>query len=430
MAAMLKAQVAGIRERNAALKGQLSRQRQVTERLLQQADELEGADQALSREVRRVTERSMEPIQAEPAEPFGVPQLTIGGFGGATYSARFTNSGELTHGVHQGDTDFFFIAPLTDRMSFLAEYQTDFLDSPPELFFRARLERAQIRYHLSDALNVTAGLIRTPLGYWSRTYQFGGWLQPTVLHPDVYEPELPRASRGGILPIHNTGLTVSGVAPFELADLEYSLGLYNGRGKTRTFTLGSGAGDQNDFKAINVLLGVQPRAVPGLSFGGDVYLDKIPSFREVAANTSNPAAIRNRRREAIDETILGGYVTYIRDGWELLFELFHINHDDLDSEQTYKTLGGYLQGAYEFGKFTPYYRLDLIDLGNGDPYYSLISSVGGITTLDPILDHHKHTLGLRWDILPWNALKFEYSYQGNPKAQDEHALTANTAFVF
>ncbi len=418
-AAALKAEVDALEQENRALEAELNSQRELTERLSRKISQLEGKDESLLKEVRRVAEKPMMPI--EEIETSALPKLTIKGFADHSYNLAFSPSGEVVSQFDEGVPDFFFLAGLTDRASILIEWDFHFHDNSE--LIHGHLERTQIRYAFSDLMNLTVGVGHTPLGYWNETYHHGSWLQTTIDRPDMYLFERPNVDKGGILPNHSTGLELGGVFPFELADVNYNFGLYNGRPRVRNGTAGSGSGDNNDFKAVNVLLSLQPHAVPGLRLGGNVYVDRIPNTGRTRAAGGVP--------EDIDEFILGGHVTYVHEGTELLFELFNINHDNNDLEQTFKTLAGYVQGSYQMGKFTPYYRMDLIDLGNGDPFYDVFSQATGLRTKsNPILDHHKQTLGLRWDVFSWNALKFEYSYTGNNEALDEHRLAVNTSYAF
>ncbi len=188
--------------------------------------------------------------------------------------------------------------------------------------------------------------------------------------------------------------------------VEYDLGVANGRGETRTKM--QNIQGRNDAKAFHARLSLAPELVPGLKVGLSTYVDKIP------ANAS--AAARNGE---IEEFILGGHLAYFKEDVELLAELLHIHHDDEVSQKNYDTLGGYAQAAYRFGKWKPYYRFEVIDFGGGDPSYAPSD-----------IDIAKHTFGVRWDPLTWNAIKLEYSYSERDDANDTHAVTVQSALTF
>jgi FtsZ-binding cell division protein ZapB len=419
----LQVQVEALRERNQALRERLQRQRDATERLSRRVESLEGKDEALSKEITGVAARPMEHVVEDAGGPPGIsamPKVTLMITGDMGYTSRFIGGGEAKHEFNWGEHGLFVSGALTDRLSVLVEtHFSEHVDL--QLLPRHMVERAAARYSFSDLVNTTVGLIETPLGYWNQAFHRANWLHTTIERPDVYEPERPEATRGGILPIHSLGVNLAGALPLEGVDIAYEVGVFNGRKKNRTSD--QGFGDDNDFKAINTLVSLKPHALEGFQVGADVYVDKIPSYREVAGGL---------RAEEIDELIVGGYGAYVQGGTELLAEVFWIDHDDHASEQTFLTWAGYLQGSRRLGRTTPYYRFDFVDLGNGDPYYFDINPVtGAIRKRDPIVDHLVHTVGLRWDVFSWNALKFEYSYIDNhDHILDEHRLAVNTSYVF
>lgn len=241
------------------------------------------------------------------------------------------------------------------------------------------------------------------MGYWNQAYHHGIWFQTTIYRPIIYTFE---DDKGGFLPVHSVGLELYGFNEFNIFDFGYNIDLLNGRG--RTITEIQNIKDKNDSKAINLLLSIKPHFIQGLKFGTNLYIDKIPSNPSVSTRTNR-----------IDEIIIGGYMTYNHNTITLLGELFNIHHNDKTSGKEFDTLGFYLQGEYHRDRFTPYYRLDFMDFGNGDPYFSSLDT-----------DIIKHTAGIRWDIFNWNALKFEYSFSERKDADNEHSIAINTSFTF
>jgi len=148
--------------------------------------------------------------------------------------------------------------------------------------------------------------------------------------------------------------------------------------------------------------------VDGDDRGATYYHDTIPPNPDLAT-----------RAESIGERIIGGTVVYKTNRLELLGELFNIYHDDHTSDQVFDSLGWYAQAAYVVKNLTPYYRFDVLNFGGADPYYS-----------PNVLDVDKHTLGVRWDFLPWNALKVEYAFANYQDVDDAHLFSANLSFAF
>ena len=402
--AELKGQVEQIRQENHALREQLDRQQALTERLLTKVETLEHASRAAPGHVQGVAETPMESAlerQPEPPAFINIPRLLVRGFADGIFNAKWTDS-EQNNTFILGAVDFYTTSEVTDQVNVLVEatFNSD-TDTNAATY---RLERALVKYSYSDLLNVTVGRMHAPVSYWNMTYHHGNWLQTTIFRPDIV---LHEAENGAFIPVHQVGIDLSGATEFEGVDVGYNVGLFNGRG--RTVTEVQHVKDKNDSKAVNFHVSLKPHAIAGLTLGATAWLDEIPGNPPTAA-----------RREQINELVLGQYATYYHGNTELIGELFNILHDDKTSGEEFDTIGFYLQGGYRIGALTPYYRFDFIDVANGDPFY----------TAPRNLDRTRHTLGLRWDFQPWNALKLEYSALRVDMADDEQALNVNWSFAF
>lgn len=392
----LKAQVQHVQQENQAL-------RELTERLMKRLEALERSDR-LTQDVRGLQEQPADPVLAQRPQSHDLieaSKLNLRGFADVGFTTRL-NDAENSNTFALGSVDWYMTSELTDRVMALVE--ADFASSTDTNAATFRLQRAHLKYALSDLWNITVGRMHTPLGYWNQTYHHGSWLQTSITRPEIH---LFEGDDGGFLPVHSVGLELSGAHEIQVGDVGYNLGLYNGRG--RTVTEVQNVKDKNDSKALNVLLSLKPQALKGLEVGGNVYLDEIPGSPPTAS-----------RLQSIDERIIGGYVTYVMDRLELLGELFHIVHDDKTSGREFESLGCYLQGGYRIESTTPYYRLDVMDVANGDPFF----------TTPRNRDRLKHTWGLRWEPFSWNAVKLEYSLTDIKQHDDEHAVALNSSFAF
>jgi hypothetical protein len=265
------------------------------------------------------------------------------------------------------------------------------------------MQRVVLRYSFSDLVNLQIGRMHTALGYWNHSYHHGLWLQTTIVRPEVYRFD---EYDNGILPVHSVGVELFGAKEFRPVNLEYHLGVTNGRGMTINGI--QNYKDANRSKALSALLGFMPHFIEGLQFGGSLYLDEIPP------NPFNPA-----RAEPIDERIIGTYATYMYHPVELLGEFFKIHHRDQTSDQDFDTLGFYLQGGYKINQWTPYYRFDRINYDEGNPYL-----------LPTQIDITKHTFGFRWDMFTWNALKVEYGMIDERGKDDQQFIGINSSAAF
>lgn len=342
---------------------------------------------------------------------FGEQLLTIRGFGNVNARYRDNNIGEGFDSGNNffslGEFDLFMTSKLSNRISFLNETVFEFdrgedaeeQTEPIEI----DIERLLIHYDVNNLLKIEVGKFFLPIGYWIPTYNHGVWFYTTMDRPDIVNFQ----DRGGPIPTHDTGIKVSGSALLEGIDLNYACAITNGRGVNTTQR--QNFDDINDKKAVSLQIDVQPHIFNGVRLGPSVYYDVIPEDED------NP-----KRKNEIREIIYGGHIVYTMKNIELLSEVFEINHDEF-SGGVFNTFGGYAQFAYTIDKFKPYYRYDYIDYSNDDPFYRN-------SELD-FLDTKKHTIGLRYELSHFNALKLEYSH-GVFDDEDVNIIGLQTAFSF
>lgn len=334
---------------------------------------------------------------ADEEAPSHAPKLVLKGFGDVNFRLTHNNdSGSTNDTFTLGQVDLFITSELGERVSVLSEVVGKFNSQTNVTAFD--VERIHITYSFSDLLNVRAGRMHTALGYWNQTFHHGAWFQTTAQRPVIYLFN----DVGGVLPIHTIGLEVFGTKAFRPVDVAWNLGVMNGRGRTVTET--QNVNDFNKLKAVNVLLGVTPNALPGLKIGGDLYIDKIPTT--------------TGRNDQLDEYIFGGYAVYVLGPVEFLSEYFNIYHRDDPVDASWRSEGLYVQFAYQLGKIKPYARFDYQSLARGDPFFLPTQFRTRLTTV-----------GLRWDALTWDGIKLEYSF-GNRDGVEEQGLTLQTAFTF
>lgn len=335
---------------------------------------------------------------------FGEQLLVIRGFGNVNARYRDNNPSERFDSGDNffslGEFNLFMTSKLSNRISFLNETVFEFERSGD---VEVDIERLLIHYDVSSLLKIEVGKFHLPLGYWNLTYHHGVWLQTTMDRPAIVEFE----DNGGPIPIHGTGIQLSGSALLEGFDLNYACAISNGRGVNTTQT--QMTGDTNDKKALSLQFEVQPHIAEGLRLGPSVYYDVIPE------DETNP----NRENE-IREIIYGGHIVYTFRNIELLTEVFEINHDEF-SGGVFNTTGGYAQFAYTINKFKPYYRYDYINYDSEDTFYR--------ESKFDFLDTNTHTIGLRYELSHFNAIKFEYSH-GVFDDEDVNIIGLQTAFSF
>ncbi len=396
----LKHQIRQLMQENQELRDRLDRQSGHLSEMQQRLSTLEStASDAASYAV-------AVPFQSEPELGSGlrIPKARIHGFADLSY--RVQDVGGMSSSTFAlGDLDLFMTSELSDNVSFLLE--ADFAGNTEDNSAKLTLQRVVLRYAITDALNIKIGRTHTPLGYWNQNFHHGFWLHTPATRPEIYKFERD----GGALPVHAFGLSLLGEIHTGIGVLGYDFGMYNGRGDVRTEV--QHGQDKNDHKALNLLLFASPAALPGVQLGFDVYWDKIPGNPDASLPGGGP------RASGIDELIIGGFLVYEGENLELAAEVFGIEHEDHTSGKKFETLGLYIQAGYTIDKLTPYYRYDYVDYGDGDPFFADID-----------VDSRKHTVGVRWDVFTWNALKLEYGYNDRQQAGDVQSLILNSSFAF
>src|ERR1700704_1973404 len=76
----------------------------------------------------------------------------------------------------------------------------------------------------SDQLKVSFGRYHTPVNYWNNTFHHGSWLQTTISRPEMAQ------FGGAFIPVHFVGALAEGVLPAGGLNLNYNVGIGNGRG--------------------------------------------------------------------------------------------------------------------------------------------------------------------------------------------------------
>ena len=230
-----------------------------------------------------------------------------------------------------GDLDPLIVARLSDNSKVVGDFAIT-SDNFSGDGFNFDIERLYAEYDINDSFVVQAGRVNTSIGYYNNVYHNGTYFQTTVDRPGIYDFE----DSGGILPVHLTGLTLSGEIPSGSWGLHYVAQVGNGRdydlGKPTFFV-----SDNNDFKAFNFELSAKPEWAPGNQFGASVYYDTV----------TTPGVPRT------DQLIMSGFEVYKTPLFEWLNEAVFMR-DAPDGGSEHWTSAAYTQVSRKFGKFRPY----------------------------------------------------------------------------
>jgi len=183
---------------------------------------------------------------------------------------------------------------------------------------------------------VSFGRYHTPINWWNTSFHHGQWLQTTVSRPEMVQ-------FGRFLPVHFVGALLEGTLPVRGVNLNYNVGLGNGRGTV--LSRAGDTGDNDNNRAWLAKVSARPDKAYGLQFGGAVYQDRI--------NLTSGQSFR--------EWITSGHVVWSRETPEIIAEAADVMHKDLAGIlATSHSQAFYVQSAYRLPLankvWKPYYR--------------------------------------------------------------------------
>ena len=130
--------------------------------------------------------------------------LNIRGFGDVGLYGG--NQKGQTTSFSLGELDLFITSHMSEKFKFLTELV---FEVHKDNEFEEDLERVLLEYSYNDYLQLAAGRFHTDIGYYNTAYHHTTWFQTTTNRPFLFQFE----DEGGILPIHNVGVSASGQIP-------------------------------------------------------------------------------------------------------------------------------------------------------------------------------------------------------------------------
>jgi hypothetical protein len=337
-----------------------------------------------------------EPPDEQPAASPPAPELVVRGFGDVNYHWR-DGTPELDS-FELGQVDLFVTSRLSDDLSVLGElvWQPRGGDT-----FTAHVERLLLTYHPSDALRLSVGRYHTAIGYYNTAFHHGTWFQTATDRPFLFA----FAKDGGILPIHNVGVSAGGRLPLEGVGLHYVAEV----GDAQPFHTASGEVDPaggDDGLAVNLGLYSRPPSVPGLQVGVSAYYDRRDHLNANARGAGRTG-----------ELIAAVYAVYESGSVELLNEALAIRHRPPGAPST-QSWGFYLQAAPKRGWWRPYARYQYV---RADPEDHPLGGLGR---------RYGPSLGLRRELGAFAAVKAQYDHTTVKGQGSQNGFTVQAAFTF
>jgi hypothetical protein len=341
---------------------------------------------------RRPEAPSMPEMAGEPSSEF--PTMHFQGFSDVSYGASDLGSGHNSFGL--GQFNLFITSNLSSKVNVVAE---PVLEANERNEFTFELERLLLRYTANQYFSLSAGRYHTAIGWYNTAYHHSTWLQTAIGRPFIFAFE----DEGGILPIHNVGVSATGRIPSGRLRLRYIAEVGNGRAsRSRLDEPTQNARDENFGKAVNFALVARPDWVRGLEAGVSAFYDRL-----------TPAG-----GSRIGQTILAGHVVYQEPPFEWLNEVVVVRHAPDGSNAVDYTPAFYTQISRQFRGFRPYVRYQYINVPEADPYFADIGLM------------HGPSVGLRFDFATFSAIKVQYDRTMRRDAPAFNTFTSQVSFVF
>ena len=397
---------------------------QTLQLLLRRIDQLEARVRQLEVERRPVPAATPSPAPAQMSAPpanEGEQQQTESSeqerMDVSKTLLRMRGFGDITlHGDSQkGDTtafslgqlNLFVTSDISEKFKFLSEIV--FEGGPDNIYgvtrgenntFAVDVERMLLQYSHSDYFRLAVGRYHTAIGYYNTAYHHSTWLQTTTGRPFLFQFE----DRGGILPIHTVGASVSGLIPSGHLGLHYVAEVGNGRASRSPITeepVQNVVDDQNH-KAFNLALFARPDAVRGLQVGFSAY-------RDLLAPVNLPR---------VGESIYAAHAVLIRSRFEWLNEALVVRHALNGTSRIFNTPGFYTQVSKQFGSYRPYFRYEYLNASSTEPIFPVVGLRQG------------PSFGLRYDASETVAVKLQYDHTALRAQPAVNALALQVGFTF
>jgi hypothetical protein len=306
-----------------------------------------------------------------------------------------------------GSMDMFMTARLSERVSVLGE-----------LLFIAEsgnnvqvdVERMILRYRENEYLTASIGRYHSWVGYYNTAFNKGEFLETTTDRPFIYQFD----DTGGLLPMQEVGVNITGKIPSGKLGLHYVVELGNGRGWGLDVQPAQNNQDANNSKSINGGLYMRPTKYRGLQLGFSLRHD----------NLTVPVP-------DVGETIATVHGIYSNGTWEILNEGVYVRHV-VDSGPVFNTSAFYTQWSRAFHKYRPYLRYQYLNAPSNDPVWAFASANQyvplNVTTFVGRLNGP--SAGFRYDFTDNSCIKLQYDRYSLRGLPSENGLSTQIAFTF
>jgi hypothetical protein len=316
--------------------------------------------------------------------------------------------------THQPDTflfgsfDLFVRSRLSDKASALAEV---LFIAQSDNIIQADVERLLFQYRQNDHLIASFGRMHSWVGYYNTAFNYAQYLQTTTDRPFVFAFD----DSGGVLPMQEVGLNVTGKIPSGKLGLNYVVEVGNGRAWGPGAQPAQNNQDANNSKSINGGLFMRPDKFSGLQLGFSVRHD----------NLTIPLP-------NVHETIAAAHAVFVNGKYEILNEAVYVRHDEIPGNSVFNTSAFYTQWSRAFRAYRPYFRYQYFNAPNDDPvyFYSTPSNYVPPSATGFVGRLNGPSLGIRYDFTDYSAIKLQYDRISFRGFDAVNGLTGQVAFTF
>jgi hypothetical protein len=297
-----------------------------------------------------------------------------------------------------GEFDLFATTQLSPKLRVLAEASV--WAATQNNRFWLDLQRMFVTYAVNDYFQVSLGRYHTAIGYYNTAYHHSAVMQNAIGRPFLYKWEW----EGGVLPVHNVGVSATGRVPSGRVGLHYVVEAGNGRTSSLTSNnpvFVQNLFDENDHKSVNVALYARPDFVPGMQVGFSIYHDLLTPLG----------------KPKVGENISAAHFVFSNPSYEFMNEAILIQHS-VSGGATFNTPGFYSQVSKRFGQAHPYFRYEYFNGSKTEPIFPAAGRRNG------------PAVGVRFDVAESAAFKLQYNREERRNMPSANGFATQFAFAF
>jgi hypothetical protein len=284
-----------------------------------------------------------------------------------------------------GSFDLFATSRLTSKITTLGEL---LFIAENDNSISVDVERLYLRYQQDKYFAATVGRYHTWVGYYNSAFNKAELLETTTDRPFMYNFD----DSGGVLPMQDVGVNVTGQIPSGRLGLNYVVEFGNGRAWGLNVEPAQSNQDANNSKSVNGGLFIRPKKYPGMQTGFSIRHD----------NLTIPGP-------NVGETIATAHGVLNDGNYEILNEAAFVRHNEIGISE-FNTTAFYTQWSRAFHAYRPYFRYQYFNAPSTDPVWATAnpSNLVPAYVTGFVGRINGPAVGLRYNFNENAAIKFQY----------------------